>query len=133
MREQPVVAMVFSAIFFGLSTPLCKLLLKGLSPAVLAVAIGHDVPLDRRTVLTLLVGAAGYGASLVLFIKALKGLGAVRSGAFFSLAPFIGGISSLVILSTGTDSFCRNFDTFSYDHFSFNFLSFQELIRDHVK
>ena len=36
MREKPVVAVILSALFFGLSAPLCKLLLKGLSPVVLA-------------------------------------------------------------------------------------------------
>lgn len=75
-----------------------KGLLAGAASLGLALALGRDVPLDRRAVLALLVGAAGYGASLVLFIKALKGLGAFRTGAFFSLAPFIGGVSSLVIL-----------------------------------
>jgi drug/metabolite transporter (DMT)-like permease len=75
-----------------------KGLLAGAASLGLALALGREVPLDRRAVLALLVGAACYGASLVLFIKALKGLGAFRTGALFSLAPFIGGIGSLVIL-----------------------------------
>jgi drug/metabolite transporter (DMT)-like permease len=75
-----------------------KGLLAGAASLGLALALGREVPLDRRAVLALLVGAAGYGASLVLFIKALKGLGAFRTGALFSLAPFIGGVGSLVIL-----------------------------------
>ena len=75
-----------------------KGLLAGAASLGLALALGREVPLDRRAVLALLVGAAGYGASLVLFIKALKGLGAFRTGALFSLAPFIGGLGSLVIL-----------------------------------
>jgi len=36
MRERPIVAVILSALFFGLSAPFCKLLLKGLSPVVLA-------------------------------------------------------------------------------------------------
>jgi drug/metabolite transporter (DMT)-like permease len=75
-----------------------KGLMAGAASLGLALALGREVPLDRRAVLALLVGAAGYGASLVLFIKALKGLGAFRTGALFSLAPFIGGVGSLVIL-----------------------------------
>jgi len=75
-----------------------KGLLAGAASLGLALAFGRNVPLDRRAVLALLVGAGGYGASLVLFIKALQGLGAFRTGAFFSLAPFIGGVGSLLIL-----------------------------------
>jgi hypothetical protein len=38
----------------------------------------------------MLVGFAGYGVSLVLFVLALRGLGSARTGAYFSAAPFIG-------------------------------------------
>lgn len=37
-----------------------------------------------------LLGFAGYGLSLTLFVIALRGLGTARTGAYFSLAPFIG-------------------------------------------
>jgi hypothetical protein len=37
-----------------------------------------------------LVGFVGYGLSLVLFVRALRGLGAARTGAYFSIAPFVG-------------------------------------------
>ena len=46
----------------------------------------------------LAVGALGYGLSLVLFIKGLKGLGAFRTGALFSFAPFAGAAASVVVL-----------------------------------
>jgi drug/metabolite transporter (DMT)-like permease len=46
----------------------------------------------------LLVGALCFGLSLILFIVALKGLGAFRTGAFFSVGPFIGALASIVIL-----------------------------------
>jgi drug/metabolite transporter (DMT)-like permease len=36
------------------------------------------------------IGLLGYGVSLVLFILALRGLGSVRAGAYFSTAPFLG-------------------------------------------
>jgi drug/metabolite transporter (DMT)-like permease len=44
------------------------------------------------------VGLFGYGVSLVLFIRALRGLGAARTGAYFSAAPFIGAFVSIVTL-----------------------------------
>jgi hypothetical protein len=36
------------------------------------------------------VGFFGYGVSLVLFVLGLRHLGAARTGAYFSTAPFIG-------------------------------------------
>jgi hypothetical protein len=47
---------------------------------------------------TLLIGFLGYGVSLVLFVLALRGLGAARTGAYFSTAPFLGAVISIVIL-----------------------------------
>jgi drug/metabolite transporter (DMT)-like permease len=46
----------------------------------------------------LMIGGLCFGLSLILFIVALKGLGAFRTGAFFSVGPFIGALASLVIL-----------------------------------
>jgi hypothetical protein len=44
------------------------------------------------------VGLAGYGVSLVLFVVALRALGTARTGAYFSLAPFFGaGVAVLVL------------------------------------
>ncbi|OWW21283.1 DMT family transporter [Noviherbaspirillum denitrificans] len=45
-----------------------------------------------------LVGFAGYGLSLVLFVLALRHLGTARTGAYFSAAPFVGAVISLVLL-----------------------------------
>jgi drug/metabolite transporter (DMT)-like permease len=45
-----------------------------------------------------LVGFAGYGLSLVLFVLALRGLGTARTGAYFSAAPFVGASISLLLL-----------------------------------
>ena len=50
------------------------------------------------TVLAILLGAVSYGVSLVFFIKALEGLGSFRTGLFFSLAPFVGAVISLILL-----------------------------------
>ncbi len=45
-----------------------------------------------------IVGFFGYGLSLALYILALRHVGTARTGAYFSLAPFIGALLSLVIL-----------------------------------
>lgn len=45
-----------------------------------------------------LVGLLGYGVSLMLFVLALRHIGAARTGAYFSLAPFIGTIIAFPLL-----------------------------------
>ena len=40
------------------------------------------------------VGMVGYGASLALFVLALRDLGTARTGAYFSTAPFFGAASA---------------------------------------
>ncbi len=44
-----------------------------------------------------LVGLLGYGISLALFVWALRHIGAARTGAYFSTAPFVGAIAAFVI------------------------------------
>ena len=44
----------------------------------------------------MLVGFLAYGVSLALFVVALRHLGASRSGAYFSVAPFVGAAISVV-------------------------------------
>ena len=64
----------------------------------LALILGIKILLDFKIAFALLLGALSYGISLVFFIKALEGLGSSRTGAFFSFAPFIGAMASLIIL-----------------------------------
>ncbi len=56
----------------------------------LAAAIGAAWPGALAAIASAVVGLAGYGVSLVLFVLALRGLGAARTGAYFSTAPFVG-------------------------------------------
>ncbi len=49
-------------------------------------------------IFAMLIGTLSYGASLILYILALRGWGAARTGAFFSVAPFVGAILSVLIL-----------------------------------
>jgi len=70
----------------------------GLVSIALAYALGADIKWDVSIVYALLLGSFSYGISIVLFIKALEGLGSFRIGMFFSLAPFIGALTSLVLL-----------------------------------
>jgi drug/metabolite transporter (DMT)-like permease len=65
---------------------------------LLALVLGMNVPLGIPLLWGLLLGAVSYGLSLVFYIKGLGGLGAFRAGAFFSFAPFVGALASLLIL-----------------------------------
>jgi drug/metabolite transporter (DMT)-like permease len=44
----------------------------------------------------LLVGFLSYGVSLALFVVGLRDLGTARTGAYFSVAPFIGAVIALL-------------------------------------
>jgi drug/metabolite transporter (DMT)-like permease len=56
----------------------------------LALALGSEWPGALPVAATGLVGLLGYGVSLALFVTALRELGAARTGAYFSIAPFAG-------------------------------------------
>ena len=76
--------------------------IKGMAAGVfsiaLAITLGMKIPMDMTLFWGLCLGAFSYGLSLVLYIRALGGLGAFRAGAFFSVAPFVGAVASLLIL-----------------------------------
>lgn len=46
----------------------------------------------------MLVGFLGYGVSLALFVLGLRHLGATRTGAYFSLGPFVGAALAVPML-----------------------------------
>lgn len=75
-----------------------KGLIAGGVNTALALGLGDPAPGTGTTLLAMLAGLAGYGVSLVLFVLALRGLGAARTGAYFSTAPFIGAAVSLILL-----------------------------------
>jgi len=75
-----------------------KGLVGGLISISVAIILGKPLSWDYRLPLALLLGAMSYGISLVFFIKALAGLGSSRTGAFFSLGPFVGAVASVIIL-----------------------------------
>src|SRR5262249_55988116 len=64
----------------------------------IALASGAAWPPASQAAAAALVGFFGYGASLVLFVVALRELGAARTGAYFSTAPFAGIALALLVL-----------------------------------
>lgn len=70
----------------------------GVSNLALAAASGAAPPGTFTAVAAMVVGLAGYGASLALFVIALRELGAARVGAYFATAPFIGAAIAIGLL-----------------------------------
>ena len=81
--------------------PLQTAAIKGLVAGPVNVAVGLAVGGGLPGMLPLLgagvVGFLGYGVSLTLFVLALRHLGTARTGAYFSVAPFIGAAVSLIL------------------------------------
>lgn len=63
-----------------------------------ALLLGHRLPHGWQLLSAGAIGLTGYGISLVAFVLALRHLGAARTGAYFSTAPFVGAALSLLLL-----------------------------------
>ena len=64
----------------------------------LALALGAKLPAASSLLATGVVGFFGYGVSLTLFVLALRHIGTARTGAYFSIAPFVGAAISILFL-----------------------------------
>ena len=77
-------------------------MLKGLAAGAtnlaLALWLGAAWPSAGTVLAAALLGFLSYGASLVLFVIALRHLGTARTGAYFSVAPFFGALLAVVLL-----------------------------------
>jgi len=63
-----------------------------------ALTLGYRLPGLLPLGSAAAIGLTGYGISLVAFVLALRHLGAARTGAYFSTAPFVGAALSLALL-----------------------------------
>ena len=76
-----------------------KGLVAGCINLALAWLTGWD-PISLPVVFAALgVGFVGFGVSLSLFVWALRHLGTARTGAYFSVAPFFGAATAVIVLS----------------------------------
>jgi drug/metabolite transporter (DMT)-like permease len=74
-----------------------KGLVAGLASVALALAYGARMPAVTTALQAGLLGFFSYGLSLALFVVALRRLGAARTGAYFSLAPFVGAALAVML------------------------------------
>lgn len=75
-----------------------KGLVAGTVNVALAILRGAALPSAEVSGAAAVVGFFGVGVSLVLFVLALRHLGTARTGAYFSLAPFIGALVAIALL-----------------------------------
>jgi drug/metabolite transporter (DMT)-like permease len=74
-----------------------KGLVAGVTSVALALAYDAKLPAVAIALQAGLLGFFSYGLSLTLFVVALRSLGTARTGAYFSLAPFIGAALAVVL------------------------------------
>lgn len=81
--------------------PLTIVMVKGLGAGlfslVLTLLLGRPLPHFITALEAMALGSISYGLSIMLFILALRDLGAARTSTLFSTAPFIGSIVSFLI------------------------------------
>jgi drug/metabolite transporter (DMT)-like permease len=80
-----------------------KGLAAGLTNTLLALLLGSSLPSELVALGAVSLGCLGYGLSLMLFILALRQLGAARTSAYFASAPFIGAALSIVLYGAPGD------------------------------
>jgi drug/metabolite transporter (DMT)-like permease len=74
-----------------------KGLIAGPVSVALALQYGAHMPPAATALRAGFLGFVGYGLSLTLFVVALRNLGTARTGAYFSLAPFIGAALAVAL------------------------------------
>ena len=86
------------ALLDGGFIAMSKGLVAGSVNMVQALLTGASLPTLGSAAQAAVLGFASYGASLVLFVLALRHLGTARTGAYFSVAPFAGALLALPLL-----------------------------------
>jgi len=85
------------SIHDAMSIACIKGLVAGSVSVACALAAGATMPAARVVLQAGVLGFVGYGLSLTLFVVALRGLGTARTGAYFSLAPFLGAAFAVAL------------------------------------
>ena len=70
----------------------------GIGSTVLALLTGETFPALPYVLLTLLLGFVAYGLSINFYIQAQKELGAAKTSAYYSIAPFLGVVFGVILL-----------------------------------
>lgn len=71
----------------------------GLGSLIVAFIVGETLPAMKWMILVLLLGFVAYGLSINFYIRAQSSLGAAKTSAFYSVAPFLGVAFSMMLLA----------------------------------
>lgn len=75
-----------------------KGIFSGLGSLIVAFVVGENIPGLLWIGAVLLLGFVAYGLSINFYIKAQKDLGAAKTSAYYSIAPFLGVIFGVLLL-----------------------------------
>ena len=75
-----------------------KGIFSGLGSLIVALVVGETLPGLLWIGCVLLLGFVAYGLSINFYIKAQKDLGAAKTSAYYSVAPFLGVVFGMLVL-----------------------------------
>jgi len=110
-RVWPAVAILGACLAWGIDNNLTRKVsltdatwiasIKGLTAGsvnlTLAIGLGAHTPRIPDVASAMILGLFAYGVSLALFVVALRHLGTARTGAYFSVAPFLGAALAVLL------------------------------------
>ncbi len=111
--SQPVILIVVATIAWGFENNCTRMIssrntfeivfikgvFSGSCSIIIALICGESFPELKYILYTLLLGAAAYGLSILLYIKAQNIIGASRTSSFYATNPFLGAVLSFFILN----------------------------------
>ena len=74
-----------------------KGIFSGLGSLVIALVVGEEIPGVGWLIPVMLLGFVAYGLSINFYIKAQKYLGAAKTSAYYSIAPFLGAAFGMLL------------------------------------
>ena len=75
-----------------------KGIFSGLGSLIVALIVGENIPQVIWILAVLVLGFVAYGLSINFYIKAQKELGAAKTSAYYSVAPFLGVLFGVFLL-----------------------------------
>ncbi len=108
--KQAIIYAILAAALYAINVPMSKLLLNHAGATIMAsflylgAGIGlllygtADIPERKWIFAILLLGFVAYGLSIKFYIMAQQYLGAAKTSAYYSIAPFLGVAFSMILL-----------------------------------
>lgn len=75
-----------------------KGIFSGLGSLIVALIVGEQIPGIVWVIAVMILGFFAYGLSINFYIKAQKDLGAAKTSAYYSVAPFLGVLFGVLLL-----------------------------------